>query len=394
VAAPSLDDPDAARRGDAAWLSLALIEARNHLLGALVAAEAAGADDAALLRLAGHAGWYQEWWIGRHVQRSRGERCDAHAPRLSSVDPRADAWFAGRPGDAPAATDGLDATAVRSYLSLTLETTLELLDAADGDDDALHFFRAALLHEDRLFEALAERARAEGRALPVDAEAPPARPQREPLWFAAQRLAIGTPRGGFVPDSERWAHEVEVPEFEIDAQPVSWARYAEFAEDGGYDRREWWSAAGWAWLQGEARRAPRHVEQLRGAVVVERSGRLQRAAAAQPALHVARHEAEAWCRWAGRRLPTEPEWEAAARAGAPRGFAWGDVFEWVAGSARPWPEHAATPGTLDRLPPPGAMGVLRGASWVTRRRRRLPAARRFVAPGHDGAFAGFRSAAL
>jgi gamma-glutamyl hercynylcysteine S-oxide synthase len=127
--------------------------------------------------------------------------------------------------------------------------------------------------------------------------------------------------------------------------------------------------------------------------VLQRQGALQRVAGGQPALHVTRFEAEAWCRWAGRRLPTEPEWELAAATGGPRGFAWGDVFEWVAGSARAWPGHHASPGTLDALPPPGTQGVLRGASWMSRQRCRHPPARRFVPVTADGPFCGFRSCA-
>jgi formylglycine-generating enzyme required for sulfatase activity len=223
----------------------------------------------------------------------------------------------------------------------------------------------------------------------------------------AQRWLLGSERGagsetgadpGLVPHNERWAHEVALPEFEIDAQPVNWRQFVEFAEDGGYDHRAWWTEAGWAWLQAGARRAPLGVEQLAGGVLIERGGLLQRAAPLQPAMHVTRHEAEAWCRWAGRRLPTEPEWElAAARAGS-RGFVWGDVFEWVAGSARAWPSDppAGTPGPgcLDPIPPPGTMGVLRGASVATRPRWRHPKARRFAPPMRDTMFCGFRSCAL
>jgi gamma-glutamyl hercynylcysteine S-oxide synthase len=101
---------------------------------------------------------------------------------------------------------------------------------------------------------------------------------------------------------------VALPEFEIDAQAVSWTRYAEFVADGGYDEAQWWSAEGWAWVQAEGRRAPRWVEQMRQGVLVHRHGQLQRAGSAQAAVHVSRHEAQAWCRWAGRRLPTEAEW--------------------------------------------------------------------------------------
>jgi formylglycine-generating enzyme required for sulfatase activity len=203
--------------------------------------------------------------------------------------------------------------------------------------------------------------------------------------------------GGLVPHNQRWAHAVAVPEFEIDAQAVNWARYVEFAEDGGYDRRALWTEAGWNWVQLQGRRAPGQVEQYHGAVLVQRGhgakAALARAAAGQPAMHLSRFEAEAWCRWAGRRLPTEPEWELAATAGARRGFLWGDVFEWVAGSARSWPGAGSPPpGCLDAPSDAGAsLGVLRGASFATRQRRAYPQARRFAPPGQDTMFCGFRS---
>lgn len=393
--AAALDDPRAIRLADRELLSLALIDSRNRTLGWLQAFEQRQLDTngdggASALWLAGHAGWYQDWWIGRHVQRGRGRACDPQATRLASADPMSDAWF--EPGCQPPGAD-----AVRAYLADTLDTTLDLLAAAGTDDDALHFFRAALLHEDRLDQALAERAAL--LQLKRQPEPPPpwpplaARVPREALWMPAARLQLGGGTQGFMPDNERGSETLQVPEFEIDAQAVDWERFIEFAEDGGYDRREHWTDAGWAWLQATGRRAPRDVEQLRGGVLVQRQGELQRAPAGQAVVHVSRHEAEAWCHWAGRRLPTEPEWELAALTAGSRGFVWGDVFEWVAGSARPWPGFQATPGTLDRLPPARTQGVLRGASFVTPSRWRHPKARRFMAPESDAAFCGFRSCA-
>jgi len=378
-----LDDPVAMRRAGRELLSLALIDARNHLLGLLAQDESALA-----LQRAAHAGWFQEYWIARHVQRQRGEACDPRATRLAGIEPHADAWARGDETPAP--------EELRSYLAETLEVTLDLLAGSAEDDAALHYFRLGLLHEDRLCEALAEGL--------LDG-APAARPVREPIWLPAQRWMLGsTPGGeakaasalsGLVPCNERWAHEVAVPESEIDAQPVNWGQFAEFAADGGYERRELWSDAGWAWLQAGGRRAPAHVEQLLGGVLVQRRGGLQRAPPLQPVAHANRLEAEAWCRWAGRRLPTEPEWELAAHTAASRGFVWGDVFEWVAGSARAWPGAGeASPGSLDAIPPGGPQGVLRGASFVTRARQRHPKARRFAPPQRDKLFCGFRSCAL
>lgn len=385
--AQALDDPQAMRCAGRDLLSLALIDSRNHLLRLLALDESAAA-----LRLAAHAGWYQEFWLARHVQRQRGEACDPHAPRLAGIEPRIDSWLAAQ-GDPPP-TEPL-----RAYLQETLEITLELLAtmAPDAEDDAaLHYYRSSLLHEDRLTEALAQR---------LHLGAAPARADRPALWLPAQHGMIGSTPGGLVPHNERWAFDVAVPEFEIDAQPVNWARYVEFAEDGGYDRAELWTEAGWRWVQGCSRRAPGQVEQLHGGVLVLRGfgakAGLQRASMAQPVMHVTRHEAQAWCRWAGRRLPTEPEWEIAASHGAGRGFAWGGVFEWVGGSARAWPgADRPAPGALDTVPAAsrlgeeGACGVLRGGSWATRSRWRHPKARRFAAPEADHLFCGFRSCAV
>jgi len=404
VTTAPLDDALQIRHAGADLLSLALIDARNHTLRWLAAFDGAAATEPALATaddgasprwLAGHSGWYQEYWISRHVQRQRGALCDPAATRLASIDGQADALFG--PGSLRAA-GALTDFDLHAYLEHTVETTLDLLATAASSDDGLYFYRLALLHEDRMGEALAELAAAwqlaPAGARPSPWLPPPTRPARDALWLPAQSLRMGATPGGLVPDNQSGALDVAVPEFEIDALAVSWARFVEFTDDGGYDRHECWSEAGWAWLQTEGRRAPRHVEQLRGGVLLMRQGQLQRVAGGQPVLHVSRYEAEAWCRWAGRRLPTEPEWEIAARAGAARGFVWGDVFEWVAGSARGWPGHRSATGTLDALPAPASQGVLRGASWLTRPRRRDSGARRFAPPARDTMFCGFRSCAL
>ncbi len=370
-------------------LSLALMDARNHSLRWAAAFEAAPAGAAPLLWQLGRLGWFQEYWIARNVQRQRGERCDATRPKLVSILPEADALF-----ESPRAAPMTDLQTIRQYLVDSLETTLELLETAAEDDDALYFYRLALLREDDCVERFALLAQTLG--FDTGLRAPlTTRPMRPPLLFPATRIALGSAPGGFVPDREKWAHEVVLPEFEIDSQPVAWAQYGEFVEDGGYDDRRHWAPAGWDWVQAEGRRTPRFVDQMRQGVLQQRFGKLLRVPLAQPAMHVSWFEADAWCRWAGRRLPAEAEWEAAALQGATRGFHWGDVREWTAGTLRPYPgaPSSASPGQSGDA---GAQPrrVLRGASFVTRGRLRHEQVRDAEAPGFDEGFCGFRSCAV
>ena len=364
-------------------LSLALMDARNHTLRWFAGLDAANAGP---LWELGHAGWFQEHWIARNMQRQRGERCDATHPKLASILPDADALFATPGAPLP------DAQTVRQYLVDTLETTLELLDAAGDDDDALYFYRLALLREDGLVERFA--VRAQTRGIDTGLVSPqPTRAPRAPLLFPATRRMIGSTPGGLVPDREKWAHEVALPEFEIDAQAVSWAQYIEFVEDGGYDDRRHWSEPGWAWVQRQGRRTPRHVDQMRSGVLQRRFGRLVRVPLAHPAVHLSWFEADAWCRWAGRRLPSEAEWEAASVLGATQGFRWGEVREWAAGTLRAYPGAPGTPSPGQRVED-RSVRVLRGASLATRGRLRSVQARQGRPADFDAGFVGFRSCAI
>ncbi len=399
------------RRAGKDLLSLALMDARNHTLrwfGAYEQALGARGFTVPLLPELnpplwelGHVGWFQEWWIARNLQRAQGRHTDPRAARLASIEPQADAWYDS--GNVPHDTRWRlplpDAESTRRYLVDTLEATLELLDAVpdDAGDDALYFSRLALFHEDMHGEAFAYMAQTlelEPAALRGTLRAPAAHVARPALWFAPTRWTLGSPDEGFTFDNERDAHEVAVPEFEIDALPVSWSQFVEFVEDGGYDEPRWWTPDGWAWVQANSRRCPRHVEQLRGGVLARRNGVLARVPLGQPVMHVSWFEAEAWCRWAGRRLPTEVEWELAAHLGAARGFRWGDVWEWTATSFQPYPGFTPDPYRDYSAPWFGTRKVLRGGSIATRRRMKHPKYRNFFEPGRDDVFVGFRSCAV
>jgi gamma-glutamyl hercynylcysteine S-oxide synthase len=404
-------DSPAMRRAGRDLLSVALMDARNHtlhligqLVGALGSAGPAvpqgGEHDPPLWTL-GHIGWFQERWVARNVHRNQGRGADPTASRLPSVEPQADGWWddAQVPQDQRATLSLPSLEQTRSYLMESLETTLELLEKASDTDPALYFFRLALCHEDMRGESLIELAQSLG--CPLDIALPGAMALRPPLLVPAARWMLGSaPEPGFSFDNERPAHAVDVPEFEIDAQPVSWAQYVEFVDDGGYDRAELWLPGGWEWLQsqsaGQGARAPRYVEQIgvaSGAVMQTRFGSPRRMLGGQPVMHVSWWEADAWCRWAGRRLPAEVEWELAAHTAACRGFRWGSVWEWTGSTARPYPGFAPDPWRSYSQPCFGSHKVLRGASFATRERMKQARFRNFQRPQSDQLFAGFRSCA-
>ncbi len=398
-------------------LSLALMDARNHTLGLMAQFEKATPDlnrmrelgDERLtqvppppLWLLGHVGWFQEWWVGRNTQRALGEGCPPTPTRLASIEPQADACFD------PAQSTQLerwhialpDLLAIKAYLMETLESTLELLEKADESDAALYFFRLALFYEDQMGEQLLVTAQALGIA--IDLPLPAGRVAREAILMPSSRYPLGVDAGvGFAWDNERASHVVPVPEFEIDAQPTSWAQYVEFVDDGGYDEARHWSAKGWDWLQAlaraDGRRGPRFVEQIgvaSGAVMQSRFGQTRRCAASQSAMHLSWYEADAYARWAGRRLPTEVEWELAASKARGMGFVWGDVWEWTATTLRPYPGFVAGPWASYSSTGFEHCKVLRGASFATRTRLHYPQFRGFALPHEDGGFFGFRTCAV
>jgi iron(II)-dependent oxidoreductase len=408
----SFIDSPAMRSAGRDLLSVALMDARNHTLHLIgkyeTALEASNFEVPCTPELSptlwelGHIGWFQEWWLSRNLQRQLGRACEPTATRLASIEPQADRWWdSSQMAHASRwALDLPDLSSIKAYLLDTLESTLELLEKTPDEQEALYFYRLALFHEDMHGEALIHMAQT--LALPLGLGMPGPVLVREPLLLPATRWQLGSVgRSEFSFDNERLCHEVAVPSFEIDAQVVSWAQYVEFVDDGGYDRCELWQTPGWQWLQDQAanagRRGPRYVDQIgvaSGAVLQNRFGTTRRMLGGQPVMHVSWWEADAWCRWAGRRLPAEVEWEVAAHDGARRGFHWGDVWEWTGTTFGAYPGFSADPYRDYSQPSFGTHKVLRGASFATRARMKHPKFRNFYRRERDDIFVGFRSCAL
>ncbi len=411
-----VDSPDVFGAGRE-LLSLALIDARNHTLHLLSLYEQAlgsAVEHVPRLQgvvppvwLAGHIGWFAESWIARNTQRAFGSTCPARPTRLASVEPHADEWWNPLQGGPDVCwAEGLPGLVqTRSYLLETLEATLDLLARAAENDAGLYFYRLALLHEDLRGEQLVVMAQTLG--LPLDVEAAPATVARPTLALPATRWVLGAPDDSFALAQEHGRESVDVPEFEIDAQPVTWSQFIEFVDDGGYDRDDLWHPQGRQWLleQADGRRGPRHVEQIGGSrhgtggsVLQQRFGRTVRVSGHHSAMHLSWWEADAWARWAGRRVATEVEWEIAAHQAVRRGFRWGDVQEWMSGRLQPWTGYrgdawsAGTP--FDPQPTFGAARVQRGASFATASRLRWTKRRGFAPPERDDGFFGFRTCAL
>ncbi len=397
-------------------LSLALIDARNRTLHLMAEFERLVPDlrfakDLSVPRMSevlppvwllGHVGWFQEFWVGRNTQRHLGMKCPPVPALLASIDPQADQCFDPRltPRHTRWRQGYPDLITIKSYLLETLESTLELLEKAPATDDGLYFFRLALAREDQMGEQFIVMAQALGLKLP--AQPPVARSARQPILVPACTWRMGADAEGFAFDNEWPQHEVRVPEYEIDAQPVSWAQFTEFVSDGGYDNMAHWSAEGKQWLaefsvgQGKefGRRAPRYVEQIgsaSGAVLAMRFGQMQRMAGNASAVHLSWHEASAYAHWVGRRLPSEVEWEIAASRLEAQGFAWGDVWEWTSNTFRPYAGFVPSPWAQGSAVHFGHCKTLRGASWATRARMKVPSFRSFARPQRDGGFIGFRT---
>jgi iron(II)-dependent oxidoreductase len=393
-------DPTSFRRMAQDELDAALQDARRHTLALFEALAAAGHDQAARVpRLAilnpplwelGHVAWFAEWFVLREARSSQPG--DAAGPSLLA---HADDWFDSNTvaHDTRWSLDLPAPGALKAYCRDVLDKIRERLARTGEDDASLYAYRLVLAHEDMHGEALLYTLQTLGAAAPVSGTGTGMPVARGEIAFAGDFMRGGEQSRGFVFDNEGQAAPCRVAPFAIDAGLVSNAAYLDFMDDGGYRNPRHWSEAGRAWLTEQERAAPRYWQRAGEDWRTLRFGTPVALDPAEPVRHVSLHEAQAYCSWAGRRLPLEEEWECAACAGHPD-FGWGQLWEWTASPFLPYPGFSADRYREYSEPSFGSHQGLRGASFATPARLRSPHFRNFYTAGRDDIFAGFRTCAL
>ncbi len=224
----------------------------------------------------------------------------------------------------------------------------------------------------------------------------PQLPGRAPLVLAGVEVGVGAGNAAaaFAFDNELGAHTVTLHDFEIDSAPVSAGEFARFVDAGGYDEPQYWPSEAGRWRSQSGyshpqrwRRSQRNEWELRW------FDQWLPMPADTPAMHVNAYEAQAYCRWAGRRLPHPVEWEYAARTQA--AFHWGhSVWEWTSEPFAPYPGFAPGPYREYSQPWFGSHRELRGGSFASHDRMHDRRYRNFFEPQRTDVFAGFRTVAL
>ncbi|HEY2600656.1 MAG TPA: ergothioneine biosynthesis protein EgtB [Thermoleophilaceae bacterium] len=382
----------------------------------------------------GHIAAFEDLWLCQQaggLEPLRGDLADVYDATLT---PRAER------GDLPY----LEHDEAVAYMAAVRERALDVLARSDLSDGAArltaHGFVWDMIvqhehqHNETMLQTLSLAAPGvfvpRARPLPTP---PPGLRGPDMVRVDGGACLVGWDPEGFSYDNERPDHEVDVETFELDRLPVTNGDYMDFVEQGGYQRREWWSDEGWAWREAENVELPHYWTADGEARAFDRTAPLD---PQRPVMHVSWYEADAYARSRGKRLPTEAEWEKAASwdetAGRQRTYPWGDeppgprhanldqtafrsarvgsfpagaspygalgmvgdTWEWTASDFSAYPGFSAFPyGEYSEIFFGSEYKVLRGGSWATRPSVARASFRNWDYPVRRQIFSGFRCAA-
>ena len=378
----------------------------------------------------GHVAWFQEKWVLRR---------DGAAPLRPDADDLYDSIAIAHDLRWDLPLPRRDATV--AYLLAVLDRALDTV--ATADTEQRYHLAYALFHEDMHGEAFTYTRQTLSWPPPPLPDRP--RPRSTPGAGALDGdvdvpgvtvdLGADPDDQRFVFDNEKWAHRVRVEPFAIARAQVTQAAFAAFVDDGGYERRELWTDEGWAWRQQAGADHPVYWRRGDGGWERRHFDRWVPLEPHRPVIHVNAHEARAFCRHAGRRLPTEAEWQVAASfdpaTGQLRRLPWGEAppsperarldwlglgcadvadhpagdsalgcrqmvgntWEWTATPFEPYPGFTPDPYREYSEPWFSTRLVLRGGAWATRSRLVRTTLRNFFEPHRRDVFAGFRTCA-
>ncbi len=382
----------------------------------------------------GHVAWFTENWVLRHALGREPilANCDAWYDSIAIAHHRR--WVL----DLPTWDEA------HRYLDEVDKIVAEELVAHPDNKKLRYFARYAIYHHDMHNEAFAYTRQTLGYppppCLPSAEHSPVLQIGDKPPGdrnFPAGTIMVGASRDDdFVFDNEKWEHRIAYDEFAMSCSTVTQQDFLEFVEDGGYEKQSCWDVEGRNWLEQSGAKHP--VYWRRGADGSWQRRWFDRLLPLDPVLpvvHVSWHEANAFCRWAGRRLPTEVEWEVAAAAVGPdcdagkRRYPWGNapcgpqhanldwqnagcvpvtaypqgtcpagvqqllgnVWEWTSSAFLPYPGFVPDPYKDYSEPWFGTHKVLRGGAWCTMSRMMRNTLRNFYEPHRRDVWAGFRT---